>query len=216
VRLYTYWRSSSAWRVRVVAAMKGVALEQVAVNLAPGAEAQRAPAHLRRNPMGQVPTLAWEEDGETRWLSQSMAIIDYLERRFPAPPVFPAAPYARARAIQLAEMVNAGIQPLQNSGTLARLERAGALPRPFAAEAIAHGLAALDAEARREPYDFLMGPGPTIADVYLVPQLYNARRFGVDLAPFARLREVEARCADLPAFASAHPDAQADRPGGPD
>jgi maleylpyruvate isomerase len=212
MKLYGYWRSSSAWRVRILLHFKGAAFEYVPVNLLPEASEQRGEAHRRRNPMAQIPTLEWEEGGEVRRLSQSMAIADLLESRFPDPPLFPADPYLRARAIQLAEIVNSGIQPLQNTGTLGRLRELDADPDAWARAFIAKGLSALDAEARAEPYGYLVGETPTVADAFLVPQLYNARRFGVDLAPFGRLLEVERRCASLPAFVAAHPEKQIDKP----
>ncbi len=212
MKLYTYWRSSASWRVRIVLGLKGVAYEPVPVNLAPSTSEQRSDAHRERNALGQVPTLEWEEGGRTRRLSQSLAIVDYLERAHPEPPVFPREPYLRARAIQLAEMVNSGIQPLQNTGTLAELVARGVDPGPWCRGFVEKGLAALDAEARREPYEFLVGETPSIADACLIPQLYNARRFGVVLDGFGRLLEVEARCVHLSAFRAAHPDAQPDRP----
>ncbi len=215
MKLYTYYRSSSAWRVRIVLHVKGVPFEPVAVNLAPAVSEQRGEAHAARNPMAQIPTLEWPDasaPGGVRRLSQSMAIAAYLEELHPEPALFPKDPYLRARAIQLAEVVNSGVQPFQNTGTLAHLVELGVAPEPWCSRFIAKGLAALDAEARREPYDFSVGDAPSIADVFLVPQLYNARRFGIRLDPFERLLAIEARCAALPAFRAAHPDAQADRP----
>ncbi|MBC7173442.1 MAG: maleylacetoacetate isomerase, partial [Polyangiaceae bacterium] len=197
MKLYTYWRSSSAYRVRILLGLKELVFEPIAVDLRPNASAQRASEHRERNAMAQVPTLEWTtEDGRTRWLSQSMAIADYLESVHPEPPVFPRDPYQRARAIQLAEIINSGIQPLQNSGTLAHLSELGVPSEPWARRFISLGLDALEAEARREPYDFLVGGSPSVADAFLVPQLYNARRFGVAIERFERLLEVEARCAD--------------------
>lgn len=212
MKLYTYWRSSSAWRVRIVLALKGVAYEPVPLNLAPGVSEQRSRAHRERNPLAQVPTLEWRHEGETRRLSQSMAIFDHLERTHPEPPVYPDEPFSRARAIQLAEIVNSGIQPLQNAGTIAELVSLGVAPEPWCRRFIESGLAALESEARGESHDFLVGAAPSIADVCLVPQLYNARRFGVALDRYERLLEIERRCEDLPAFRAAHPDSQPDKP----
>jgi maleylpyruvate isomerase len=161
--------------------------------------------------MAQVPTLEWDEDGKTRRLSQSMAIADFLESRAKEPPLFPADLYLRARAIQLAELVNSGIQPLQNTGALAALRALDADAEAWARAFIEKGLAALDAEARAEPYDFLVGARPSVADAFLIPQLYNARRFGLDVAPFARLLEVEQRCESHPAFIAAHPESYIDK-----
>ena len=140
-----------------------------------------------------------------------MAIIDYLEERFPAPPLLPADPWLRARARQLAEMVNAGIQPLPEPGR-ARSRAGGrrATRNEWARHFNARGLAALEAAAHETAGTFLVGDAVSLADVYLIPQLYAARRFDVDLAPLPTLLRVEAACAALPAFAAAHPDAQSD------
>jgi maleylpyruvate isomerase len=212
MKLYTYWRSSSAWRVRILLALKGVPFELVPVNLVPAVSEQRGDAHRARNAMAQIPTLEWNEGGTTRRLSQSMAIATFLEHAYPHPPVLPRDPYLRARAIQLAEVVNSGIQPFQNTGTIAHLLELGVAPEPWCSRFVAKGLAALDAEARREPYDFLVGDAPSVADAFLVPQLYNARRFDVRLDAFDRLLEIEARCVELPEFHAAHPDSQPDKP----
>ncbi len=140
-----------------------------------------------------------------------MAILAYLEERFPTPPLLPPDPWLRARARQLAEMVNAGIQPFQNLAGLIAPEGGSASTRSaWAREFNARGLAALEAAAQETAGAFLVGDAPSLADVYLVPQLYAARRWSVDLAPYPTLLRVEATCAALPSFAAAHPDAQSD------
>jgi maleylpyruvate isomerase len=206
--LYDYWRSSSAWRVRIALHWKGIAFERRIVNLIKDGGEQNDPAFRALNPLGQVPVLI--PDGSARPLTQSMAIISYLEERFPTPPLLPADPFLRARARQLAEMVNAGIQPFQNAGTQAQVKALGGDPIAWAREFNVRGLAALEAASQETEGRFLVGDAPTIADVYLIPQLHSARRWSVELAPYPTLLRVEATCASLPAFAAAHADAQSD------
>jgi len=207
--LYDYWRSSSAWRVRIALHWKGIAFERRVVNLiAKGGGEQHAPAFLALNPLRQVPVLVTDDGAHA--ITQSMAIIGYLEEQFPSPPLLPADPWLRARSRQLAEMVNAGIQPMQNLSVLERVQAGGLDANEWARHYIAVGLAALETAARETAGTFLVGDAPSIADAYLIPQLYNARRRSVDLAPCPTLVRVEAACAALPAFAAAHPDAQTD------
>jgi maleylpyruvate isomerase len=220
VRLYTYWRSSSAWRVRIALAWKGVPFESVPVNLLPGKDEQRQPSFRAKNPLGQVPVLELDarpdDAGEPRRISQSLAILEYLEEAYPQPPLLPPDPWLRARARQLAHVVASGIQPLQNVAVLQAVKTLGGDEQAWARTAIAGGLAALEAEAARPQAGgsgrFLIGDAPSFADVCLVPQLYNARRFGVDVTPFPTLLRVESTCSTLPAFAGAIPELQPDAP----
>jgi maleylacetoacetate isomerase len=205
IRLYGYWRSSSTWRVRIALHHKGIPFETRPVNLLQGEHG--AAEHLARNPQGQVPVLELEQGAR---LAQSVAIVEYLEERWPTPPLLPADPLARARVRMLVEIVNSGVQPLQNLAVLGRIEALGGDRAAWSRGWIAAGLDALEAHAADAPGPFLAGPAPTLADAFLVPQLYNARRFQLDLAPWPRLLAVEAACAALPAFAAAHPDRQPD------
>lgn len=207
MKLYSYWRSSASWRARIALAYKGVAYEYVAVHLLRGGGEQRGEAYRAVNPMQQVPTLELD-DG--RRISQSLAIIEYLEETAPRPPLLPAEPYLRARARQLAELVNAGIQPLQNTGPLQELEARGVDAKDWARHFIGRGLDALEASAAATAGRFLVGDEPTVADVCLVPQLHNARRFGLDPARWPLLARVEEACMQLPPFQIAHPDRQPD------
>ena len=213
--LYDYWRSSSAWRVRIALHFKGIAFERRVVNLIKDGGEQHTDAFRALNPLGQVPVLVTQEKDGARTITQSMAIIGYLEETVPVPPLLPADPWLRARARQLAEIVNAGTQPLQNLTVLDHVEAQGLDREAWARHFIARGLAALEAASQETEAKFLVGDAPSIADLYLVPQLYNARRWKVDLAPYPTLVRVDATCSGLPAFVAAHPDAQSDaRPAG--
>jgi len=211
--LWSYWRSSSAWRVRNGLALKGLAWEYRAVNLLTGE--QWGEAFRDRSPAQQVPVLEVEEPGEpARRLVQSMAILEWLEERFPDPPLLPADLLGRARVRALAEHVNSGIQPLQNAIVLKGLrEKVPGWDREWAPAVIARGLQTLeravgDGQAGR----FAHGDAPGLADCYLVPQLYNARRFGVELAPYPLLRRIEEHCLALAPFQEALPERQPDAP----
>lgn len=210
--LWSYWRSSCSWRVRIGLALKGVAYETRAVNLLAGE--QHGEAHRARSPLGQVPVLEVEEDGRTLRLVQSMAILEWLEERLPDPPLLPADRAGRARVRALAEHVNSGIQPLQNSIVLKMLkEKAPGWDREWTRFHVGRGLGALErAVADGGAGRFCHGDAPGLADCYLVPQLYNARRFAVDLAPFPTLRRVEEACLALAPFQAADPARQPDAP----
>lgn len=206
MKLYGYWRSSSAWRVRTGLHLKGLPFDNVPVHLVADGGQQHAPTHLGRNPMAQVPVL--EVGG--RQITQSLAILAYLERAFPAHPLWPADPFGYARAQELAEVVNAGIQPLQNLAVLQRISAIGGDRKAWGHDVIRDGLTALEAMVAPTAGSFMVGERPTVADICLVPQLYNARRFGVDLSGLPTLSRVDATCAALPAFIAAHPDQQPD------
>lgn len=187
ITLYHYWRSSSSWRVRWALLYKGVAFETVHINLLEGE--QRAEAFREKNPAGYVPALAI--DGKV--LAESVAICEYLDDTRPEPPLRPSDPYLRARMRQLVELINAGTQPLQNLLVLGRL---GDGKNAWARDFIGRGLGAFEAALRGLRHEgvggpFCLGSGVTMAELYLVPQLYNARRFDVDLSPFPLCLEVE-------------------------
>lgn len=202
LRLHDYWRSSAAYRVRIALALKGVAHERVTVDLLAGD--QRGDANRAVNPQGLVPTL--EVDG--RAITQSLAIIDWLDATYPDPPMVPRDPMARARVLAQALLIAADIHPVNNLRILKRLKA------QFGAEQaaiddwyrhwIAEGFAALEAMADAGP--FLGGDAPNLADVCLVPQMYNARRFELPLDAYPRLVVADAAANALPAFRAAHPD----------
>jgi maleylpyruvate isomerase len=208
IKLYSYWRSSSAWRARIALAAKHLPHELVTVNLARG-EQNEAPFR-QLNAMSQVPVLEADEDGQVFRVTQSIAIIEYLEERFPERPLLPANRADRARARELAQIVNSGMQPLQNLSLQRTFEQSGIDVAPFRKQALEKGLVALEKNAAPTAGRFLVRDGVTLADIYLVPQMASARRFGVDLEPFPTLRRVDAECSALAEFQSAHPNAQPD------
>jgi maleylacetoacetate isomerase len=202
IRLYDYWRSSAAYRVRIVLALKRVAYERVAVNLLAGEQA--ASDNVGRNPQGLVPTL--EVDGAM--LTQSLAIIDWLDATYPEPPLTPRDPLTKARALAQALVIAADVHPIGNLRVGKRLEILFGADQAAKEEWSRHwmtlGLDALEAMAGDGP--FLGGAAPGLADVCLVPQLYNARRIGLDLTAWPKLVAADAACAGVAAFAEAHPD----------
>ena len=209
--LYSYWRSSSAWRVRIGLQLKGLDHALRPIDLRAGVQFEAD--HRARNAMAQVPVLAVEEDGRVHHLSQSMAILEWLEERFPEPALLPRDAFGRARVRMIAEHVNAGIQPLQNQAPQKWLHaRQAGLEQEFVRHFVGEGLRALERAVADGASRFCHGDTPTLADCYVVPQLYAARRFAVDLGDCPTLLRVEQACAALPAFQRAHPDAQPDAP----
>jgi maleylpyruvate isomerase len=209
--LHSYWRSSCSWRVRIGLHWKGLPFTYRAVNLLQGEQFEGA--HQARNPMSTVPLLEVEEDGATLRLGQSMAILEWLEERHPARPLLPRGPAARARVRRIAEDVNSSIQPYQNSSTMRWLrERHAGDDVAFTRHFLGRTMAGLEAVVKDGAGRFSHGDEVTLADLYVVPQLYGARRFGVDVALFPTLLRVEASCRELPAFAAAEPERQPDAP----
>ena len=203
--LHGYWRSSAAYRVRVALNWKGIEAEPHAIDLRAGAH--HAADYLALNPQGLVPCLV---DGPAA-LTQSLAIIEYLEETHPDPPLLPADPVDRAKVRATALAVVADIHPINNLRVLNYLRDALAQPQDaidaWIRHWIAEGFAPLEATADA-PY--LCGDAVTMADLCLVPQMYNARRFAVDLAPFPKLVAIEERLLALPAFDKARPEMQPD------
>jgi maleylacetoacetate isomerase len=202
--LYDYFRSSAAYRVRIALNLKGVAYESQSINLVDGA--QKHADYRALNPQGLVPAL--EIDGKL--LTQSLAIMDYLDARYPQPRFVPEDAADRAHVLAMALTIACDIHPLNNlrvlkylSGPLgiAETER-----NAWYAHWISEGLAALEALAAPRAGNFLFGNAPTMADVLLVPQLFNARRFDVPLEEFPTLLRADGNAARLEAFAAAHPD----------
>lgn len=210
IKLWSYWRSSCAYRVRIALGLKGLEFEYAAVHLLQGGGQQHRPEFVAKNPARQVPVLELDDDGRTIRLVQSIAIIEYLEERFPEPPLLPALARDRAHVRALGELVNSGIQPLQNTSTFDQLKKHGIATEAWARHFIEKGLTALEQLAAPRAGAFLFGDKPSLADAYLVPQLYNARRWSVPLDAFPTLTRAEANAQALPAFRAAVPEAQPD------
>jgi maleylpyruvate isomerase len=205
--LHGYFRSTAAWRVRIALNLKGVAATQVSHHLR--RNEHRAPSYLALNPQGLVPALE-TDDGAV--LTQSLAIIEWLEETHPTPALLPAEPLRRARVRAFALAIACDIHPVQNLKVLQRLRAFGleeAQVTAWARHTIEEGLDACEALLRTEPGPFCFGDAPTLADICLVPQLSNARRFGAELR-WPRLLSAEAAALSLPAFQAAAAERQPD------
>jgi len=210
--LYTYWRSSAAYRVRIGLELKGLAWEARPLRLVREGGEQHRDAYRALNPQQQVPTLLHE--GHV--LPQSLAILEYLEERFPQVPLLPADASGRARVRALAQLVACDIHPINNLRVMQYLERDLQVPADartqWTLHWIAEGFAAMEALLvnSRDTGAFCHGDRPGLADICLLPQLYNAHRFGLDLAPYPTLRRIEAACQAVDAFDRARPENQPD------
>jgi maleylpyruvate isomerase len=208
MKLHGYFRSSAAYRVRIALNLKGLSADHLPHHLRKGE--QCAPAYLAINPQGLVPTL---ENDAGAILTQSLAIIEWLDETHPEPPLLPKDPLRRARVRAFALVLACDTHPVQNLKVLARLRQLG-LPEDqvtaWAAWANREGLTACERLIANEPGPFCFGDAPTMADLCLVPQLANARRFGVDVSAFPRLLKAEAVAKNLRAFADAAPERQPD------
>ena len=201
--LYDYWRSSASYRVRLALALKGIAYTSIAVNLAGGE--QSGPEHLARNPMAAVPVL----DIDGLRLTQSLAIIEYLDETRAGIRLLPVDPAERAFVRSLALVIAADTHPLGNLATLNRIACLGGevAKLDWARHHIARGLSAFETLlSGRDCATFCLGGAPGLADICLIPQFYNARRWGVDVAAFPRCMAIEEAFAALPAYSAAHPD----------
>ncbi len=208
MKLYTYFRSSSSFRVRIALNLKGIDYQPVFINLLEGE--QRNEAHRQRNPLGLVPVL---EDG-SHVLGESTAIIEYLEEAQPEPRLLPNGTVARARVREMVQTIACDMQPLCNLAVLKYLrnplgsDQAGS--DAWYAHWMARGFTALEELTRRHGGDYCFGDTVTMADVFLLPQMWNARRFGCDVTPYANLTRIEARLYEHPAIDTARPENQPD------
>ena len=213
MRLFGYWRSSAAYRCRIALALKGLDYDFTSVHLRRGGGEQKLPEYLALNPQGLVPVLV---DGP-QVLTQSLSIIEWLEEMYPKPALLPSNAGQRAQVRAFAQAIACDIHPLQNLRVLEYLKSelgckqtdADAWCRKW----IAEGLQACETLLNRtsEIHRFCFGESASLADVCLAPQIYSARRFGVDLEPLRRIQELEQAYQGEPAFAAAHPDAQPDK-----
>ncbi len=210
MKLYNYFRSSAAYRVRIALNLKGLAYEYIAVHLTKGE--QRAPAYLTLNAQALVPTLV--DDGRT--LTQSLAIIEYLDERHPNPSLLPATPDERARVRAIALAIACDIHPLNNLRVLRYLTHVlnadENTKNAWYTHWIEVGLASLETQLANDAATraFCHGDAPTIADICLVPQLANARRYAIPLDAYPTLLRIDRNCAELAAFADAAPERQPD------
>jgi maleylacetoacetate isomerase len=201
--LYDYWRSSASYRVRIALTLKGAEHERVPVNLLDGE--QRQEAYRAHNPQGLVPMI--EADGVR--LTQSLAIISWLDAHFPDPPLLPGDPGERAHVLALALTIAADIHPLNNLRVLKRLAKLGIEQEArddWYRHWLREGFEALEALAAPRAGRFMFGDTVTLADICLVPQMYNARRFDLPLDAWPALVRADAEATALEAFAAAHPD----------
>lgn len=211
LKLYDYWRSSAAYRVRIGLHLKGVAYESIPINIAPGKDEQRADSFRAKNPQMRVPALETEHGV----LTQSLAILSWLDTKHPEPPFLPADPWAAAQARSFALNIATDIHPLNNLAPLAVLREKFGADQDAIADWYRHwirlGFEALEAQLSAMPRcEFVFGDAPTIADICLVPQCANARRFQLDMSPFPRLAALDGRARAHPAFERAAPENQKD------
>lgn len=211
MKLHGYWRSSTAYRVRIALGLKGLSAEHVPVHLV--RNEQNDPAYKALNPQGNVPTLI-DDDGHV--LTQSLAICEYLDEIHPHPPLLPSDALGRARVRAFSLAIACEIHPLANLRVLKHLTGTMGQSEEAKLEWYRHwtavGLEALEAMVAGHPGTgaFVHGDAPTLADVCLVPQMYNARRFDVDLTPYPTLVRLDAAAREVPAFAAAAPENQPD------
>ncbi|MBN9357233.1 maleylacetoacetate isomerase [Herbaspirillum huttiense] len=210
--LYSYFRSSASYRVRIALNLKGVPYETAAVHLLNQGGEQLLPAFTQLNPHALVPVLA----DQGKLLTQSMAMLEYLEERYPTPSLLPGDAFARAHIRELSLAIACEIHPLNNLRVLRYLKHALAVDEAQKTAWIQHwiklGFTALEQQLAADTTrgHFCVGDAPTMADCFLIPQIFNARRFEVDMAPYPTLCAIEAACNALPAFEQAHPAQQPD------
>jgi maleylpyruvate isomerase len=214
--LHGYFRSSTSWRVRIALGLKGVPYESRGVHLLRDGGEQKTEAYRAMNPIGEVPTLEIRgEDGEPMaHLAQSVAILEYLEETHPNPPLLPTDPILRAQTRQLVEVVNSSIHPVQNLKVMRTLTADFGTDRAanfdWARRWIERHFVGLETLITRVAGTHAVGDTITLADVVIIPQVFNAIRFGVDMTPFPRLAAVDAAVSGHPAFVAALPENQPD------
>lgn len=210
LKLYGYWRSSAAYRVRIGLHLKGIAFEQESINLAPSVRAHRSETFEAINPQKRVPVLETPEGA----LSQSMAILEWIEETYPEQSLLPDTVMARAQCRSFADIVACDVHPLNNPVVLQQLKAEfGASQHQVGqwySDWIHRGFSALETYAQKRSGEFFFASGPSLAEICLIPQIYNARRFDVDLVNFPNLVEIDAHCMKIAAFQAAAPENQPD------
>lgn len=208
--LYSYWRSSASWRVRIALGLKGVPFTLVPVHLVEDGGQQHAEPYRTLNPSRLLPTL--EIDGLV--LAESMAIMEYLDETRGGAKLLPESSADRAFARRIAEMVNAGTQPLQNLRVLQHIESHYGVDadgkRAWGHHWVTTSFEAIERLLSERGDAFCVGDAPTVAECCLIPQVYSAHRFGVNMTAYPQIARIDAACAALPAFAAARPDVQPD------
>ncbi|MBN8939425.1 MAG: maleylacetoacetate isomerase [Rhizobiales bacterium] len=212
MKLYTYFRSSAAFRVRIALNLKGLSYESIPIHLLRDGGEQKKPGYRAINPQGRLPALVVDGPSGETVLTQSLAIIEYLDEIAPEPPLLPADPIARARTRAAAQLIACDIHPLNNPGTTGYLKTVMGQSSEAISQWYSHfvrdGFAPLEQMVQPGPYAF--GAEVTLADLCIVPQMFNARRFKVPLDDFPRLLAITEACLKLQAFADARPEAQPD------
>jgi maleylacetoacetate isomerase len=207
IKLYDYWRSSACYRLRIAFHLKGVPFETEEVDLHPDTLAQNSDVYRAINPQQRVPTVII--DGQVH--TQSMAILEWLDEAYPEPPLLPSGAHTRLRARAFADTVACDIHPLNNSSVLKYLREELSAPTDAVAAWYAvwvtRGFEALEVHARARKTAFLFAETPGLAETCLVPQIYNARRFKIDMSAYPALEKIDAACAKLDAFIKAAPEA---------
>lgn len=208
--LRSYFRSSCSWRVRIALAHKGLDYATIPVHLLHDGGQQHSQAHRKANPMRELPVLLVGDEP----LAQSMAILEYLEEAHPAPSLLPRHALGRARVRQMAEVINSGIQPIQNLRVMQKLQKDFGLDKSqtktWSADWIKFGFDALEQLVARHCGQYCFADEVSFADACLIPQLFNARRFDVDLAAYPNLTRIEEALNKLPAFEASQPSKQPD------
>ncbi len=212
IRLYSYFRSSASYRVRIALHLKGQSYDTLPVHLVNNGGEQFAPAFSAMNPQSLVPVM--EEEG--RHITQSLAILEYLEERFPTPALLPSGLLDRAHVREISQAIACDIHPLNNLRVLRMLKQELGVSDEVKQQWIQHwvklGFAALEQQLAASPQRgrFCFGDTPTMADCCLIPQIFNARRFEVDMTPYPTLAAIDEACFQLQAFQLAQPSAQPD------
>ena len=209
--LYSYWRSSSSYRVRIALNLKGIDYEQAPVHLVRNGGEQNHPAYREINPLGLVPALV--HDGQV--VVQSLAICEYLEETFPMPPLLPPDKWGRARIRSIAQSIASEIQPMNNLGVMQYLKKemgqTEEAVRKWYDHWVDRGFSAIETWlGSQDTGRFCHGDAPGLADCFLVPQVYNAERFNCDLEPYPQIMRITSLCRELPGFRAAAPENQPD------